>query len=428
MAEDVVVFVEVPSGSRNKYELDEELGAIVLDRRLFTSMAYPADYGFIEGTLGEDGDPLDALVLVGEPTFPGCRIRARVVGVFHMADEKGPDEKIICVPLKDPAWMRVSDVHDIPAELRNEVEHFFQVYKDLEEAKVETHGYGNRAEAERVVAEARARAPTVMVVFGAIAPHGDPAFVEGSATRRGHGGAWRAGSSARRPTVTVVLTPHNVHVEGAFAVVVSATSPARSTSRATSSSLPGRRELRGRSARGATRRRAPRVGVSYGSNDPPSPSCRSTGGRRSRSGSSAAGASEPRPVVVVSPARELPLGRPRARRAGARRGAATAGAAALVASADHGHAHDPDGPFGFHPAAADYDARVVELVRENRLGDAVALEPIVEEAKADSLWQLAMLHGALGDGVRSELSRTSARRTSGCSARRSAQRRSVDPG
>ena len=98
------------------------------------------------------------LVLVGEPTFPGCRIRGRVVGVFHMADEKGPDEKILCVPLKDPAWMRVSDVHDIPAELRNEIEHFFQVYKDLEEAKVETYGYGNRAEAVRVVAEARARA------------------------------------------------------------------------------------------------------------------------------------------------------------------------------------------------------------------------------------------------------------------------------
>ena len=155
MSEHVVVFVEVPSGSRNKYELDEELGAIVLDRRLFTSMAYPADYGFIEGTLGGDGDPLDALVLVGEPTFPGCRIRGRVVGVFHMADEKGPDEKIICVPLKDPAWMRVSDVHDIPAELRNEIEHFFQVYKDLEEAKVETRGYGNRAEAMAIIAASR---------------------------------------------------------------------------------------------------------------------------------------------------------------------------------------------------------------------------------------------------------------------------------
>ena len=155
---DVMVFVEVPSGSRNKYEVDAATGHIVLDRRLFTSMAYPADYGFIEGTLGGDGDPLDALVLVGEPTFPGCRIRSRVVGVFHMADEKGPDEKILCVPLKDPAWMRVSDVHDIPPEFRDEIEHFFQVYKDLEEEKVETRGYGNRADAEQVVADARARA------------------------------------------------------------------------------------------------------------------------------------------------------------------------------------------------------------------------------------------------------------------------------
>ena len=103
---DGVVFVEIPSGSRNKYEWDDELGGIVLDRRLFTSMSYPADYGYIEGTLGEDGDPLDALVLVGEPTFPGCRIRVRAVGMFHMTDEKGPDEKIICVPLRDPAWMR----------------------------------------------------------------------------------------------------------------------------------------------------------------------------------------------------------------------------------------------------------------------------------------------------------------------------------
>ena len=135
---DVVVYVEVPSGSRNKYELDPELGGIVLDRRLFTSMSYPADYG--------------------EPTFPGCRIRVRVVGVFHMTDEKGPDEKVICVPLKDPAWMRVSDVHDIPPEFRDEIEHFFQVYKDLEEGKTETRGFGNRADAEQVIDEARARA------------------------------------------------------------------------------------------------------------------------------------------------------------------------------------------------------------------------------------------------------------------------------
>jgi inorganic pyrophosphatase len=154
---DGVVFVEIPSGARNKYEWDEELEGIVLDRRLFTSMSYPADYGFIEGTLAEDGDPLDALVLVGEPTFPGCRIRVRVVGVFHMADEKGPDEKVICVPLRDPAWSAISDIHDVPPPLRNEIEHFFQVYKDLEGAQTVTHGFGNRSEALGVIAAARTR-------------------------------------------------------------------------------------------------------------------------------------------------------------------------------------------------------------------------------------------------------------------------------
>jgi inorganic pyrophosphatase len=154
-----VVFVEIPGGSRNKYEWDSELGGIVLDRRLFTSMSYPADYGFIEGTLAEDGDPLDALVLVSDPTFPGCRIRSRPVGVFHMEDEKGPDEKVICVPPRDPIWDRVSDIHDVPSELRNEIEHFFQVYKDLDHAgTVRTYGFGNRAEAEAVIAAARERA------------------------------------------------------------------------------------------------------------------------------------------------------------------------------------------------------------------------------------------------------------------------------
>ena len=155
---DATVFVEVPTGSRNKYEVDAETGHIVLDRRLFTSMSYPADYGYIEGTLGEDGDPLDALVLVGEPTFPGCRIRARVVGVFHMTDEKGLDDKIICVSLRDPAFRHVTDVHDIQSEFRDEIEHFFQVYKDLEEKKTETRGFGNRADAEAVIEAARARA------------------------------------------------------------------------------------------------------------------------------------------------------------------------------------------------------------------------------------------------------------------------------
>ena len=153
----VVVFVEIPGGSRNKYEVDAETGAIYLDRRLFTSMSYPADYGYIEGTLGDDEDPLDALVLVGDPTFPGCRVRARPVGVFHMTDEKGRDEKIICVAERDTVFSRVHDIHDIQPEFRDEIEHFFSVYKDLEEKKTEVRGFGNRADAVDVIAEARRR-------------------------------------------------------------------------------------------------------------------------------------------------------------------------------------------------------------------------------------------------------------------------------
>ena len=153
----LVVTVEIPKGSRNKYEMDHETGEIRLDRMLFTSMQYPADYGFIDGTLGGDGDPLDALVFVGEPTFPGCRIVVRPIGLFRMTDEKGEDEKILCVPLRDPIWSHVGDLAGLPMTLLNEIEHFFQVYKDLEEAKVETLGYGNRADAERVVAAARSR-------------------------------------------------------------------------------------------------------------------------------------------------------------------------------------------------------------------------------------------------------------------------------
>jgi inorganic pyrophosphatase len=156
--EDCIAFVEIPMGSRNKYEWDDELEGMVLDRRLFTSMSYPADYGFIENTLGEDGDPLDALVLVGEPTFPGCRIRVRPVGVFHMTDEKGPDEKVICVPLKDPAWSRVYDIHDLAPEYREEIEHFFEQYGHLERKKVTTRGFSNKAEALTFIEAARSRA------------------------------------------------------------------------------------------------------------------------------------------------------------------------------------------------------------------------------------------------------------------------------
>jgi len=144
---DDVVFVEIPSGSRNKYEWDTELGAIVLDRRLFTSMSYPADYGYIEGTLAEDGDPLDALVLVTEPTFPGCRLRARPVGVLLMHDDKGPDVKILCVALGDPHYAHVEGLDDVPAHKLIEVEHFFATYKLLEDKHVAVHGWSDLGDA-----------------------------------------------------------------------------------------------------------------------------------------------------------------------------------------------------------------------------------------------------------------------------------------
>lgn len=156
--DDVMVHIEIPGGSRNKYEKDEATGRIMLDRMLFTAMRYPADYGYIEGTLAEDGDPLDALVLVGEPTFPGCWIRATPVGVFHMSDEKGSDEKVILVPLKDPQWSEVRDLGDVNANLLNEIEHFFTVYKDLEAGETEVRGWGDKAEAVEIIHSCRERA------------------------------------------------------------------------------------------------------------------------------------------------------------------------------------------------------------------------------------------------------------------------------
>ena len=159
MESDVLtVVVEIPKGSRNKYEMDHETGDVYLDRMLFTSMQYPADYGFITGTLGSDGDPLDALVFVGESTFPGCHIRVRPIGLFRMTDEKGEDEKVLCVPLRDPMWSHVDDLDGIPQPLLDEIEHFFQVYKDVEPGKdTEPGHWEDAASARRIVGEARAR-------------------------------------------------------------------------------------------------------------------------------------------------------------------------------------------------------------------------------------------------------------------------------
>jgi inorganic pyrophosphatase len=136
------VTVEIPKGHRNKYEVDHETGRIRLDRTLFTATQYPADYGFIEGTLGQDGDPLDALVLVSEPTFPGCLIRCRAVAMFRMTDEAGGDDKVVCVPASDHRRAHLRDISDIRDYLLLEIEHFFTVYKDLEPHKFSsTRGY-----------------------------------------------------------------------------------------------------------------------------------------------------------------------------------------------------------------------------------------------------------------------------------------------
>ena len=156
---EVVVLVEIPKGSRNKYEVDHETGELFLDRNLFTATQYPADYGFITGSLGEDGDPLDALVLLDEPTFPGCRIRARPVAVCAMADEKGNDHKVLCVPVTDPRWQSIRDLADVPSYLLAEIRHFFEVYKQLEPGKASVVGeWEDRTAAEREVAAAQARA------------------------------------------------------------------------------------------------------------------------------------------------------------------------------------------------------------------------------------------------------------------------------
>jgi inorganic pyrophosphatase len=156
---EVVVLVEIPKGSRNKYEIDHDTGELFLDRFLFTATQYPADYGFVTGSLGEDGDPLDALVLLDEPTFPGCRIRARPVGVCVMADEKGNDAKVLCVPATDPRWQGVRELGDVPAHVLAEIRHFFEVYKQLEPGKASVVGdWQDRSTAEREITAARERA------------------------------------------------------------------------------------------------------------------------------------------------------------------------------------------------------------------------------------------------------------------------------
>ncbi len=129
------VVIEIPAGSRNKYEIDHKTGEIRLDRMLFTSTRYPYDYGFVKNSLSLDGDPLDALVLLDEPTFPGCVVSCRVVGMYHMQDEAGGDDKLLCVAAGDIRKNDLQDLNDVAEYDLNEISHFFQVYKALEPGK-----------------------------------------------------------------------------------------------------------------------------------------------------------------------------------------------------------------------------------------------------------------------------------------------------
>ena len=135
------VVVEIPRGSRNKYEVDHKTGRIFLDRTLFTSMGYPDDYGYIDNTLGEDGDPLDALIMIPNSVFPGCVVTCRAVGVYHMVDEAGGDDKILCVP-DDVRFDNIKDIDDVSEFHKAEIQQFFEQYKSIEPGKhVEAGAY-----------------------------------------------------------------------------------------------------------------------------------------------------------------------------------------------------------------------------------------------------------------------------------------------
>ncbi len=148
------VTIEIPGGSKNKYEEDHETGRIKLDRLLFTSTRYPHDYGLIDNSLGLDEDPLDCLVLLQEPTFPGCLIECRALGMYQMTDEKGSDDKVLCVPAGDPRQEHLRDINHVPVFDKREIEHFFLIYKDLEPGKsVDGAAWKGREEAEAEIKE-----------------------------------------------------------------------------------------------------------------------------------------------------------------------------------------------------------------------------------------------------------------------------------
>ncbi|MCH5269616.1 MAG: inorganic diphosphatase [Lachnospiraceae bacterium] len=148
---DFICVIEIPKGSKNKYELDKETGFIILDRILYTSTHYPANYGFIPRTYGDDGDPLDVLLLCSEPVSPLTLVRAYPIGVISMLDSGKKDEKIIAVPFNDPTYNNYHDISELPAHVVQEMEHFFSIYKALENKTTDVNEQGNREEAIRVI-------------------------------------------------------------------------------------------------------------------------------------------------------------------------------------------------------------------------------------------------------------------------------------
>lgn len=152
----VEAFIEIPAGSQNKYEFDKEKGVLRLDRVLYSPVHYPTDYGYIPETLEEDGDPIDILVMITNPTVPGCIIDCRIVGVLSMADDKGVDNKLLGVPLRDPRFSQITDLADVPPHVLREIEHFFRTYKDLEGKSVTIQGWRGSEAAAAVLDAARA--------------------------------------------------------------------------------------------------------------------------------------------------------------------------------------------------------------------------------------------------------------------------------
>jgi len=147
----VIALIEIPRGSKNKYEWDEEMGGVALSRVLYQSVAYPAEYGFIPGTLAEDGDALDVVVLIDQPTFPGCFMRVRPIGILRLKQENERDDKVLCVPVADPLYATTCDISDIPPHRLLEIRHFFATYTELEGREVEVGEWEDAAEAMRSI-------------------------------------------------------------------------------------------------------------------------------------------------------------------------------------------------------------------------------------------------------------------------------------